>query len=155
MAGTLTTGDIAPDFSLPDQNGETTTLQSFRGQWVVLYFYPKDNTPGCTQQACNLRDDTPQIKDLGAQVIGISVDDRDSHQRFSQQHNLPFPLLSDTQGNTSKAYGALFSIGPLRFSKRHTFIIDPKGHIAALFRKVKPASHSDKIIAALKSLQNN
>lgn len=153
MASTLKTGDIAPDFTLPNQKGEATTLSHFRGQWVILYFYPKDNTPGCTREACHFRDDTLQIKNLGAQIIGISLDDQESHQRFQQQHHLSFPLLSDTNGTVSRTYGSLFSFGPLRFSKRHTFIIDPKGHIAALFRQVKPASHSRQIIATLKSLQ--
>jgi peroxiredoxin Q/BCP len=149
----LAEGDAAPAFALADQDGETRRLADYRGQWVVLYFYPKDDTPGCTAEACNFRDDVPRLRQLGAQVLGVSLDSRKSHAAFAEEHHLPFPLLADRDGEVARAYGAYFGLGPLRFAKRHTVIIDPEGRIARLYRQVKPASHSDQVVAAVAELQ--
>jgi len=151
--GELAVGDAAPAFALVDQDGETRRLADYRGQWVVLYFYPRDDTPGCTTEACSFRDDVPRLRQLGAQVLGVSLDSRASHAEFAQAHHLPFPLLADAGGEVAKAYGAHFGMGPIRFAKRHTVIIDPAGRIARIYRKVKPASHSDQVVAAVAELQ--
>jgi peroxiredoxin Q/BCP len=152
-AGALAVGDPAPAFELEDQNGESRRLADYRGQWVVLYFYPKDDTPGCTTEACNFRDDVPRLRQLGARVLGVSLDSRASHAEFAEAYHLPFPLLADRDGEVARAYGAYFGLGPLRFAKRHTFIIDPDGRIARIYRDVKPASHSDEVVAAVMALQ--
>ena len=101
-------GSLAPDFSLVDQNGETRALSSYRGRWVVLYFYPKDDTPGCTTEACQFRDDYAAVQRLGADILGVSIDNRASHAAFSKKFSLPFPLLADTDGRVAKQYGALW-----------------------------------------------
>ena len=152
-AGELAVGDAAPVFELVDQNGETRRLTDYRGQWVVLYFYPKDDTPGCTTEACNFRDDAPRLRQLGAQVLGVSLDSPASHAEFAQEYHLPFPLLADGAGEVARSYGAYFGLGPLRFARRHTVIIDPQGRIARIYRKVKPATHSDEVVAAVAELQ--
>lgn len=152
-ADELQVGQPAPPFSLSDQNGKTQQLTAYQGRWTVVYFYPKDDTPGCTKEACNFRDDIAKLRALGAQVLGISVDSAKSHARFAQKHGLPFPLLADTEGAVSKSYGAFRSLGPLQFSRRHTFIINPAGHIAKIYRSVDPDSHSADVIADLKTLQ--
>ncbi len=146
-------GDAAPAFELRDQDGETRRLADYGGRWVVLYFYPKDDTPGCTTEACRFRDEVPRLRELGAQVLGVSVDDRESHAAFAARHHLPFPLLADRDGEVARAYGAYFGLGPLRFAKRHTFLIDPEGRIARIYRKVKPASHTDEVVAAVAELR--
>lgn len=152
-AGELETGMMAPEFGLFDQLGKKQRLSEYRGRWVVLYFYPKNDTPGCTTEACNFRDDIFELRALGAEVLGVSLDSAESHARFAEKHGLPFPLLSDSRGDTARAYGALWSMGPVRFARRHTVIIDPDGRIAKVYRKVKPASHSAQVIADLKALQ--
>lgn len=152
-ADELQTGQLAPAFSLIDQNSKPQQLADYRGRWVVLYFYPKDDTPGCTKEACNFRDDIAKLRALGAQVLGVSLDDAASHAEFAEKHGLPFPLLADTEGEVSKAYGSYSSLGPLRFARRHTFIIDPAGRIARIYRKVDPDTHSTEVIADLKTLQ--
>jgi peroxiredoxin Q/BCP len=151
----VATGQAAPDFSLRDQNGETRTLSTYRRHWVVLYFYPKDDTPGCTQEACRFRDDLPALRKLDAEVLGVSVDDPESHARFSRKHGLPFPLLADTDGKVAKQYGALWSLAFVRFAKRHSFIIDPQGKIAKIYRQVRPETHSQEVIEDLKALQRS
>lgn len=120
---------------------------------MVLYFYPKNDTPGCTAEACRFRDDIHRLKALGAQVIGVSIDNQQSHKAFAEKYGLPFPLLADREGEVAKAYGGLWSLGPLRLAKRHTFIIGPDGHIAKIYRKVGPEQHSDRVIADLTRLQ--
>lgn len=149
----MTVGSPAPDFSLVDQNGETRALANYRQRWVVLYFYPKDDTPGCTTEACNFRDDYAAVQRLGAEILGVSVDNRDSHAAFSKKYSLPFPLLVDTDGAVAKQYGALWSLWPLRFARRHTFLVDPQGRIAKAYREVDPKTHSREVIADLKALQ--
>lgn len=146
-------GTTAPAFALIDQNGQTQRIEDYRGKWVVLYFYPKNDTPGCTTEACAFRDDIYQLRDLGAQVLGVSIDNQESHKAFAEKHGLPFPLLADTDGKVAKSYGALWSFAFVRFARRHTFIIDPQGKVAKVYRSVKPTSHSDEVIAALRELQ--
>lgn len=143
----------APLFSLTNQDGTTNTLADFAGSWLVLYFYPKDDTPGCTVEACSLRDANDELIALGAQVVGISKDDTDSHQKFKAKHQLNFTLLSDPSGKTIQAYGAW---GKKMFGKegilRKTFIINPKGEIVKTYGRVTPLGHGDQVIADLKQL---
>ncbi len=144
----------AADFSLPDQDGKTRRLADFAGKWLVLYFYPKDDTPGCTVEACSLRDANDELIDLGAEVVGISKDDTDSHRKFKAKHKLNFTLLSDPEGKTIEAYGAW---GKKMFGRegilRKTFIIDPEGEIVKTYGRVTPLGHGDQVIADLKQLQ--
>ncbi len=146
-------GNPAPDFSLVDQNGEARTLANYRQRWVVLYFYPKDDTPGCTTEACKFRDNYAAVQRLGADILGVSIDNRDSHAAFSKKYSLPFPLLADADGAVAKQYGALWGVWPLKFARRHTFLIDPQGRIARVYREVDPKTHSLEVIADLKALQ--
>jgi thioredoxin-dependent peroxiredoxin len=153
QADELVPGSLAPKFTLSDQESKTQSLSSYRGRWVVLYFYPKDDTPGCTTEACNFRDDQLALRALNVQILGISVDDSKSHAQFAQKFHLPFPLLADTEGQVARDYGALWSIGPLRIAKRYTFVIDPEGRIAKIYRNVKPSTHSRELQQDLKELQ--
>lgn len=143
----------AADFSLTDQDGNTKTLQDFAGKWLVLYFYPKDDTPGCTVEACSLRDANDKIIALGANVVGISKDDEDSHRKFRAKHKLNFSLLSDPDGKTIAAYGAW---GKKMFGKegilRKTFIISPEGDIKKTYGRVTPLGHGDQVIKELERL---
>jgi len=150
----MNVGSPAPDFSLLNQQGRTCSLSAFHGQWVVLYFYPKDDTPGCTTEACSFRDDYLAARKLGAEILGVSVDSPESHGKFSDKYGLPFPLLADTDGKVARQYGALWSLGPIRFARRQTFLIDPQGRIARIYRKVGPGGHSREVIEALKVLQH-
>ena len=152
-ADTIMVDQKAPEFTLIDQNGLTHSLQDYAGRWVVLYFYPKNDTPGCTKEACAFRDDYKVIVAHNTQVLGVSVDDRASHEKFASKYSLPFPLLSDENGQVAKSYQALFSLGPLKYAKRHTFIIDPNGKIKKIYRKVDAASHSKQILADLTLLK--
>ena len=145
-------GEPAPAFNLPDQNGKLHTLQEYRGKWLVLYFYPKDDTPGCTQEACAFRDDLNQITQLGAQVVGVSVDDTASHAEFAKKYHLPFPLLADKTTETAERYGALLNLWLFKFARRYTFLIDPKGNIDKLYLSVDTSRHSKQIIDDLKKL---
>ena len=145
-------GDAAPDFKLSDQNGESHQLKDFAGKWVVLYFYPKDDTPGCTQEACAFRDDLSKLTKLGAQVVGISVDDGASHAEFAKKYHLPFPLLADTKGEVAARYGALMDMVVFKIAKRYTFLIDPQGKVAKVYLKVETSRHSTEIIDDLKQL---
>lgn len=150
---TMRIGTIAPGFSLADQSGNLRALADYRGRWLVLYFYPKDDTPGCTTEACALRDDYLGLTQLNAQVVGVSVDDTASHAAFAKKFNLPFPLLADEGGAVAKRYGALSDWWFWKIAKRHTFIIDPNGNIAKIYHSVDPKSHSGELIADLKALQ--
>lgn len=145
-------GKRAPDFNLPDQNGKLHTLQQYRGKWLVLYFYPKDDTPGCTQEACMFRDDLHQITGLGAQVVGVSVDDSRSHAEFAKKYSLPFPLLADTTAETAARYGALMDLMLLKFARRYTYLIDPYGNISKVYLSVETSRHSKQIIEDLQKL---
>lgn len=145
----------APSFSLLDQNGVTRQLSSYAGTWIVLYFYPKDDTPGCTVEACSLRDARDDITALGAEVIGISKDEPSDHEKFKAKYSLNFTLLSDPLGETIKAYGAW---GKKMFGHegilRKTFIINPNGEIVKEFGRVTPLGHGEQVIEALKELQS-
>lgn len=145
-------GSAAPEFSLPDQNGKTWRLADLRGRWVVLYFYPKDDTPGCTEEACQFRDDLAALQALDAQIVGVSVDDSASHAAFAKKHSLQFPLLADPNGQVADAYGALSNFVLLKMAKRYTFLIDPRGRLAKAYLKVDTSRHSAEIIADLKRL---
>ena len=144
----------ASDFNLEDESGNIISLSYFKGKWLVIFFYPKDDTPGCTKEVCNFRDDFSAIKSLGAHVIGISLDKTTSHKKFKEKYQLPFKLLSDPQGEVAKKYGALFKFMFIKFSRRHSFIIDPQGLIKKEYRSVNPSTHSIQIIDDLKILQD-
>lgn len=155
MPADLTAGDKAPDFSLPDENGQTVNLKTFRGKQVVLYFYPKDDTPGCTKEACGFRDSMTPILKSGSAVVGVSLDAGESHRRFIAKHQLSFPLLSDEEARVAKAYGVYKekSMYGRKFwgIERTTFIIDRTGTLKAVFRKVKVDGHVEEVLAALKA----
>ena len=146
-------GAPAPDFDMVDQYNKPHKLSDYKGKWIVLYFYPKDDTPGCTTEACNFRDDIFKIRKLNAEILGVSVDNAESHAKFADKHGLPFSLLSDGDAQVAKDYGSLFSLGPIKVAKRHTFIINPEGKIAKIYRDVKPAEHSNEVIHELETLQ--
>jgi peroxiredoxin Q/BCP len=152
-AAALETGQAAPDFVLPDQDGKTRKLADWRGKWLVLYFYPKNDTPGCTTEACNFRDDWLLLQELGAEVVGVSVDTSAAHAAFAQKYKLPFPLLADAQGEVATRYGALSDWWVYKFAKRQTFIIDPQGRIARIYRSVDSDKHSVEIVADLRQLR--
>lgn len=153
LAGTVTTGNTAPHFELTDQNGDAHTLDDYRDQWVVLYFYPKDDTPGCTTEACEFRDNIFEFRRMGCQILGVSLDDEASHKAFSEKHGLPFPLLADTEGVAADAYGVKVKRGDTYYASRQTFLIDPEGNIAKHYEKVDPETHSRQVLADLKELQ--
>lgn len=148
----------APDFSLPDQNGSRRSLKDYAGKWLVLYFYPKDDTPGCTTEACSFRDERETIAEVGnCEVVGISKDSVASHKKFADKYHLPFTLLADPEHKVIEAYG---SWQPKKFmgkeylgTSRDTFIITPDGQIAKEYRGVDPKKHAGQIITDLKSLQ--
>lgn len=152
-----TIGETAPAFTLPDQEGKNHSLSDYKGKWVVVYFYPKDDTPGCTKEACNFRDEKGRLEDLGAVVLGVSADDVGSHGKFHRKFGLNFPLLADPSKEMILAYGAwgkkqnfgLEYEGILR----QTFILDPKGKIAKVWYKVKPDEHALEVAEALEQLQ--
>ena len=149
-------GQAAPAFRLQDQTGEWRSLADYRGKWVVLYFYPKDGTPGCTTQACEIRDDIFAFRRANAAVLGVSVDAVNSKKGFAEENNLPLPLLSDTTTTTTKAYGALTSYPQYKLfniSRRDTFIIDPQGRIARRYENVNAEGHSKMVLAELAKLQ--
>ena len=153
QADTPKIGQPAPNFKLPDQNGKTLTLNNFRGKWLALYFYPKDDTPGCTEQACKFRDDLHKLKALGANVVGISVDNTTSHAKFAREYNLPFPLLTDNNGETAAQYDSLLNLVIVKFAKRNTFLIDPDGKIAKIYLSASTSRNSIEVIEDLKKLQ--
>lgn len=146
-------GDDAPGFSLKDQNGKARALADFRGKWLALYFYPRDDTPGCTAQACAFRDDLHQLEAMGAQVVGVSVDDVASHVAFAKKFGLPFPLLADTTGGVAARYGSVYNLGIIKFAKRKTFLIDPQGRVAMVYRSANASMNSQEIMEDLARLQ--
>jgi peroxiredoxin Q/BCP len=154
LAADLKPGDDAPAFELLDQHSRVHKLCDYRGQWLVLYFYPRDDTPGCTTEACEFRDDVFMLKRMGVALLGVSTDDVKSHQEFAEKYHLPFSLLSDPDGEVAREYGSLTNLGLLKFAKRHTFVIDPDNRVAKVYRKVQPKTHSDQVIADLKALRN-
>ena len=146
---TLKEGDLAPDFTLTSESGESVSLSSLKGKPVVLYFYPKDFTPGCTKEACAFRDAFAEFQAAGVEVLGVSVDDVESHQKFKSEHNLNFTLLADTEKKVSTAYGVMSAMG---FSNRITFLIDREGKIKRVFKEVKPEEHAAEVLAIAKTL---
>ena len=146
----LKSGDDAPNFTLPDNQGRQVSLSDFKSKWVVLYFYPKDDTPGCTTEACHFRDDFKLLENLGAQVVGMSIDDSFSHKKFAEKYNLPFPLLSDASGEVASLYGALNNFLVIKLAKRYTYLINPQGKIAKIYLSVDTSKHSQEIIEDLK-----
>jgi len=149
----LKEGDNAPDFQLPADDGKTYSLKDLRGSKVVLYFYPKDDTPGCTKEACSFRDNLARVTSKGAIVLGVSKDDLQSHAKFRSKYSLSFPLLSDTDGKVLEAYGVWKEKGMFGKSflgiARTTYIIDERGRIAKVFPRVKVEGHTDEVLAAL------
>jgi peroxiredoxin Q/BCP len=152
-------GQIAPDFTLPDETGQKHKLSDYRGKTVVLYFYPKDDTPGCTKEACNFRDDYLKYKAMGAEILGVSPDDEKSHTKFKTKYSLPYPLLADVGHEVCDLYGVWGEknmYGRKYFGVvRSTFIIDPEGKIAETFDKVKVLEHSVNVLATLDTLAAN
>jgi len=148
-------GSAAPDFTLNSQDGSPVTLSQFRGEWVVLYFYPRDMTSGCTIEAHNFQRDQDEFRAANAVVLGVSVDDTKSHQQFCTKESLTFKLLSDTKHNVSEEYGSLTNLGLVKFAKRHTFIIDPQGKIVKEYTDVDRNinQHSEQVLAELVQLQ--
>jgi peroxiredoxin Q/BCP len=147
-------GSPAPEFRLQDQDGKWHQLKDYRGKWVALYFYPKDNTPGCTTQACEFRDNIFGFREAGAVILGVSVDDVESHKKFAAEHGLPFPVLADSTKTTAKTYGVLKKfVGVMELAKRDTFLIDPQGRIVKHYADVDPKGHSKIVLADIKELQ--
>lgn len=153
----LKLGDAAPNFILPDQNGENHSSKEYLGYWALIYFYPKDDTPGCTKEACALRDNFPEFVKLKAVVIGISVDIAKSHTKFANKYNLPFTLLADAKKEVVKKYGVW---GLKKFMGREyfgtirtSFLIDPKGKIVKIYQNVKPLVHASQVLEDLENLR--
>jgi len=154
MPTQLKEGDKAPDFAVPDAEGNTIRLKDLRGKKVALYFYPKDDTPGCTKEACSFRDSFSKFKRDGIEVLGVSLDSEKSHQKFANKYGLPFRLLADTDRKLSESYG---TYGEKKFmgrtymgNNRMTFLIDEKGKIKKIFSKVKPEDHAEEVLSAFK-----
>jgi len=146
-------GSPAPEFTLPAQEGVPVSLRDYRGQWVVLYFYPRDFSSGCTVEAHNFQRDQAQYQKKGAVVLGVSVDSADSHKQFCTKEGLNFKLLADTNHSVSKAYGSLTNLRLVKFASRHTFIVNPDGKVAKVFTGVNPSRHSEEVLSALAELQ--
>ena len=145
-----TVGQPAPEFTLPDQDGGSVSLSSLKGGWVVVYFYPKDDTPGCTAESCSFRDSFEEFTDAGAKVVGISSDSVESHKAFATKHNLPFTLLADTDGSVRKAFGVGKTLGLI--PGRVTYVIDPEGVVRHKFSsQFKPKSHIDEALDVIKA----
>ncbi|MDP9162106.1 MAG: peroxiredoxin [Acidobacteriota bacterium] len=146
-------GSMAPEFKLNSQEGRSVSLGDYRGSWVVLYFYPKDFSGGCTIEAHNFQRDQKQYQEKNAVVLGVSVDSADSHKQFCTKEGLNFKLLSDTSHKVSSQYGSLTNLGLVKFASRHTFIIDPQGKIARAYTDVNPNKHSEEVLTALAELK--
>jgi len=153
----ITVGQVAPEFSLPDQDGKEHSLKEYRGTWVLIYFYPKDDTPGCTKEACAIRDTFPDFGALNIQVFGVSTDSVKSHKKFAKKYSLPFTLLADEQKHVVEAYGVW---GKKKFmgreymgTMRTSFLINKEGVIAKIYEGVKPELHASEVLQDLKALQ--
>jgi peroxiredoxin Q/BCP len=151
-ADQVAVGDTAPEFELSDQDGQLHSLEDYRDQWVVLYFYPKDETPGCTTEACEFRDNIFAFRKINAQILGVSLDDVESHEKFAEKYSLPFPLLADTEGKAAEAYGVKTKMFGMTVAKRQTFLVGPDGKIARHYEKVTPEGHSQQVLVDLKEL---
>lgn len=152
----LRPGSIAPDFTLLDQDGKPHTLSGYRGKWVLIYFYPKDDTPGCTKQACSVRDAKTDFQKMKTVVLGISADTVQSHKKFAQKHQLSFPLLADVDKKAIRAYGAW---GKKKFMGREyegilriSYLVDPLGKIARSYERVRPAEQAEEVLGDLESI---
>lgn len=148
-------GDTAPTFSLVSNEGTEVNLTDYQGEWVVLYFYPKDFTRGCTIQARNFQRDMDQYIERGATILGVSVDDAETHASFCEEESLTFKLLADTEAAVSEAYGSVRGVSEVKMSARNTFIINPEGKVAEVFLGVNPTPHSEEVLAALDRLQSS
>ncbi|HCK11690.1 MAG TPA: thioredoxin-dependent thiol peroxidase [Candidatus Latescibacteria bacterium] len=152
----LSEGDTAPNFKLPDQNGDVHEIKDYKEKWLVVFFYPKDNTPGCTKEACNFRDNIKPLEGLGAKVVGVSVDSVKKHANFVAKYDLPFTLLADEEQKMVNDYGVWglkkFMGREYMGTNRMTFIVDPKGKIAKVYSKVKAATHGEEVLADLKQI---
>lgn len=146
-------GSIAPDFTLASQDGSSVSLKDYRGKWVVLYFYPKDQTPGCSREAHNFQADQPRYAERNAVVLGVSLDSVESHKKFCAKEGLNFKLLADTDHKVTDSYGSLTNLGVVRFAARHTFLIDPSGKIAKAYTSVDPLKHSAEVLSELDVLR--
>jgi len=146
-------GTAAPDFTLNSQESKPVSLHDFKGKWIVLYFYPKDFTSGCTVEAHNFQRDLAQYEQKHAVIVGVSVQDADSHQKFCTKEGLSFKLLADTKQEVSTLYDSVLNFGVAKVSARHTFLIDPDGVVRKVFLNVKPQEHSEEVLAALTELQ--
>ena len=150
----LVVDGVAPDFTQTDTKGKSHSLSDYRGKYLVLYFYPKNDTPACTKEACHFRDDMTQLEKLGAKVVGVSIDNNASNEKFAEKYSLPFTLLADTDGKVAASYNALTNLFFIKVAKRHTFLIDPDGKIKKIYTSVNVSNHSQQIIDDLKALQN-
>ncbi len=146
-------GEKAPDFRLNDQQGKPHALSDYAGKYLILYFYPKNDTPVCTEEACHFRDDTIQLNILNANVVGISIDSSESNDEFAQKYHLPFPLLADTDGTAAKAYNSLTNLFITKIAKRRTFLINPAGNIERIYTNIDVSKHSQQIINDLRLLK--
>jgi peroxiredoxin Q/BCP len=146
-------GTPAPDFTLNSQEGKPVSLHDFKGKWVVLYFYPKDFTSGCTVEAHNFQRDLAQYEQKNAAIVGVSMQDEDSHQKFCTKEGLSFKLLADSKQEVSTQYDSVMNMGVAKLSARHTFLIDPQGKVEKVWLDVKPDKHSEEVLAALTELQ--
>src|ERR1700749_965225 len=147
-------GSAAPDFTLNSQENKPVSLRDFKGKWVVLYFYPKDFTSGCTVEAHNFQRDLAQYEAKNAVIVGVSMQDEDSHQQFCTKEGLSFKLLADTKSDVSSQYDSVMNMGVAKLSARHTFLIDPQGKVTKVWLDVKPPNHSEEVLAALTQLQS-
>lgn len=154
LAENVMEGAPAPGFELRDQDGQLHSLEDYRDKWVTVYFYPKDDTPGCTTEACEFRDEIFAFKELDCQILGVSLDDTASHRAFADKFSLPFPLLADTDGTTSEAYGVKTKMFGMTVAKRQTFLIDPDGNIAKHYAKVDPETHAQQVLGDLRDLKS-
>ena len=148
-------GTAAPDFTLNSQENKAVSLHDYKGKWVVLYFYPKDFTSGCTVEAHNFQRDQAQYDAKNAVIIGVSMQDADSHQKFCTKEGLSFKLLADTDSHVSTTYDSVMNFGVTKLSARHTFLIDPSGVVQKVYTDVKPEKHSEEVLAALSELQKD
>ncbi len=153
QADTRWQGALAPTFELPDQDGDVHKLSEYRGRWLVLYFYPKDKTPGCTIEAQNFGKSYAQFQALDAEIVGVSLDDVESHKEFAEIHKLPFPLLADPEREAARAYDVLTEIGPLKYTRRETFVIDPDGVIVRHYEDVDHEIHARQLLEDLPELK--
>lgn len=148
-------GEVAPGFHLQDQNNQWHGLENYQGRWLVLYFYPKADTPGCTTEACEFRDNIFAFEDIGAAIVGVSLDDVSSQREFSDKYHLPFPLLSDAEQVVAESYGVLTTFFGRTLASRQTFLVGPDGRVAKHYADVDPASHTKQVLADLKTLMGS